>query len=138
LPLFPEEKRDTAGFAALFFLLTAYLPLLKYSGASYLTGAFLAGLSFSQINTVHAAYTRSSDEIMIWLMRIFFAATIGFQVPILMFGDAQVLGWGFLFRKFAAPNLSYLYVSSHSTSTVVPAKAASWNICSSLSEGSTG
>lgn len=91
LPRFAEGKREAASFALMFLLLTAYLPLLNYSGASYLTGAFLAGLSFSQIHFVHVAYTRSTKELMVWLMRIFFAATIGFQVPVRYFGNPEVL-----------------------------------------------
>jgi Kef-type K+ transport system membrane component KefB len=63
LPCFSEERRDFVGFGLLFFLLAAYLPLLYYSGASYLTGAFLAGLSFSQIHSVHAQYVSSGPHL---------------------------------------------------------------------------
>ncbi|CAB9506575.1 regulated potassium-efflux system protein KefC [Seminavis robusta] len=97
LPRFREDTRDFVAFSLLFILLSFYLPLLHYSGASYLTGAFLAGLSFSQINSVHARYLRSAPHLKIWLMRIFFAATIGFQVPIQYFTDGNVLNWGFLY-----------------------------------------
>lgn len=100
LPRIAESKRDAVAFVLLFFLLAAYLPMMDYSGASYLTGAFLAGLSFSQITSVQTAYARSSRDISVWLMRIFFAATIGFQVPVKLFGDADVLKWGFFFRKW--------------------------------------
>ena len=96
-PRFPVETRDFVAFSALWVLLALYLPLLHYSRASYLTGALLAGLSFSQLHSAHARYTRSGPHLKIWLMRIFFAANIGFQVPIKYFTDGDVLNWGFLY-----------------------------------------
>ena len=99
LPRFAQDNQEKVAFAMMFFFLAAYMPLLNYSGASYLTGAFLAGLSFSQIHFVHTAYERSGREIMVWLMRVFFAATIGFQVPIQNFADLNVLKWGVAFCK---------------------------------------
>jgi Kef-type K+ transport system membrane component KefB len=115
LPRFAQDKQEKVAFALMFFFLAAYMPILNYSGASYLTGAFLAGLSFSQIHFVHIAYERSGREIMVWLMRVFFAATIGFQVPIRNFADVGVLKWGLAFCKLmflicmnAIGHMSYL------------------------------
>jgi len=82
LPLFPEKQRDMVAFALMLALLMAYLPLLFYTRASYLTGAFLAGLSFSQIHSVHKSFVHNTQNLMKWLLRIFFAATIGFQVSL--------------------------------------------------------
>lgn len=100
LPRFSEDKRDLIAFSMLFILMAAYLPIMFYSGASYLTGAFLAGLSFSQIHSVHTSYLSSGPHLKVWLMRIFFAATIGFQVPIRSFSDSDVLNWGFFYCKY--------------------------------------
>jgi Kef-type K+ transport system membrane component KefB len=102
LPKFSSSKTtsDFVGFSLLFILLSFYLPLMYYSGSSYLTGAFLAGLSFSQISSVHTQYLKSAPHLRIWLMRIFFAATIGFQVPIQYFTNGNVLNWGFLYGTF--------------------------------------
>ncbi|KAG7368255.1 sodium/hydrogen exchanger [Nitzschia inconspicua] len=97
LPRVHEDSRGTVGFSLLFIILSLYLPLMYYSGASYLTGAFLAGLSFSQINSVHSRYLSSGHHLKIWLMRLFFASTIGFQVPVQYFTDGNVLNWGFLY-----------------------------------------
>ena len=80
LPMFPEKRRANAAFGMMFLLLMGYLPLLYYTKASYLTGAFLAGLSFSQIHSVHKSFVNYTNNLMKWLLRIFFAATIGFQV----------------------------------------------------------
>jgi Kef-type K+ transport system membrane component KefB len=100
---FPEGYRELVAFCLMFLLLLVYLPLLNYSRASYLTGTFLAGLTFSQINSVHAAFAQHGRGILDWLLRIFFAATIGFQVPITRFQDGYVLKWG---AKFLVPILA--------------------------------
>jgi Kef-type K+ transport system membrane component KefB len=106
LPRFPEQQRDFVAIGLMFCLMTLYLPAMNYSGASYLTGAFLAGVSFSQLHHAHATFARSSHEIMVWLMRIFFAATIGFQVPASYFKESLVLRKGFVFRKWKYTCLS--------------------------------
>jgi Kef-type K+ transport system membrane component KefB len=96
LPLFSESQRDLAAFTMMLLLLMGYLPLLYYTKASYLTGAFLAGLSFSQIHSVHTTFVHQTHRLMKWLLRIFFAASIGFQVPIKTFWTGNILGWGSL------------------------------------------
>jgi hypothetical protein len=97
LPLFKVENRPAVAFTLLWALLMAYLPMMYYSRASYLTGAFLAGLSFGQVEGVHHTFVQEAGVIMDWLLRIFFAASIGFQVPIKMFGSSHVVAWGFAF-----------------------------------------
>jgi len=102
---FSENYREIVAFCIMLLLLLIYLPLLHYSRASYLTGTFLAGLTFSQINTVHATFSTNGRTILNWLLRIFFAATIGFQVPITRFRDGYVLKWG---AKFCKLRLGYI------------------------------
>lgn len=97
LPCFKPEHRQYVAFGLLYLLVMAYLPLMYYSKASQLTGAFLAGLSFSQVEGVHHTFITEAGPIMEWLLRIFFSASIGFQVPIKMFGNGQVVAWGFAF-----------------------------------------
>ena len=97
-PLFKRpEHRQYVALALLYLLVLGYLPMMYYSRASYLTGAFLAGLSFSQIEGVHHTWMAEAGSIMEWLLRIFFSASIGFQVPIQQFGDSSVIAWGFAF-----------------------------------------
>jgi Kef-type K+ transport system membrane component KefB len=100
LPRFPENMRDFVSFGLMLILVLAYLPALHYSRASYLTGSFLAGLTFSQIHSTHATWVNGTTTLMNWLLRIFFAATIGFQVPVRYFGDPWVIKWGFIFCKY--------------------------------------
>ena len=44
-----------------------------------------------------AQFVRQFKRILQWLMRIFFAASIGFQVPIKDFGDFEVIWQGLFF-----------------------------------------
>ena len=91
-----EDKRELAMFTIMTVMLLAYLPLLNYTKASYLTGAFLAGCTFSQIESAHHAFMEKTHQLMTWLLRVFFAASIGFQVPVKQFTDPYVIGWGFI------------------------------------------
>lgn len=60
-------------------------------------GAFLSGLVFCRKHDVHVRFVSQFKRLLQWLMRIFFAASIGFQVPIKDFADGKVIGIGVLF-----------------------------------------
>jgi Kef-type K+ transport system membrane component KefB len=92
----PEQHRELTMFSIMVAMLMGYLPLLNYTKSSYLTGAFLAGATFSQIESAHHAFIKKTHQLMTWLLRVFFAASIGFQVPVKLFGDPYVIGWGFI------------------------------------------
>lgn len=72
-------------------MLLALMPATKYSKASPLMAAFISGLTFCSSTSLHHAFVRQFKRIMQWLMRIFFAASIGFQVPILEFGNRTII-----------------------------------------------
>jgi Kef-type K+ transport system membrane component KefB len=95
LTVFPKKHRSLAMFGLLAAMCMAYLPLMNYTKSSYLTGAFLAGATFSQIDGAYDKFMHSSHSIMEWLLRVFFAASIGFQVPLKEFQSPQVVGMGF-------------------------------------------
>jgi len=78
--ILPETWHTPVSFAIMIVLLMAYMPLMYISKASYLTGAFLAGLSYSQIPSIRNAFINYTTNLFAWLLRIFFAASIGFQV----------------------------------------------------------
>jgi len=106
-----DSYRDLAMFTIMTVILLAYLPLLNYTQASYLTGAFLCGCIFSQIEHAHHTFMEQTHQLMTWLLRVFFAASIGFQVPVKQFGDPYVIGWGFIFYLCVAAKLPLaLYV----------------------------
>lgn len=92
----PEPHRELTMFSIMTAMLLGYLPLLNYTKSSYLTGAFLAGATFSQIESAHHAFIEKTHQLMTWLLRVFFAASIGFQVPVTLFKDPYVIGWGFI------------------------------------------
>jgi Kef-type K+ transport system membrane component KefB len=94
LPSVKEKNRELVIFGIMSVLLLLYMPLLNYTRGSYLTGAFLAGMSFSQIYSAHEQFLKYFHEVMVWLLRVFFAASIGFQVPVTMFGNVYVITWG--------------------------------------------
>jgi len=106
-----DAYRNLVMFAIMVVLLLAYLPLLNYTQASYLTGAFLAGVVFSQIDHAHHTFMDQTHQLMTWLLRVFFSASIGFQVPVKQFSDPYVIGWGFILYLCVAAKLPLaLYV----------------------------
>jgi len=81
----------------MFGLLLALMPATHYARASYLMGSFLAGLTFCSSERLHHLFVRQFKRLLQWLMRIFFACTIGFQVPIMDFADATIIWQGLVF-----------------------------------------
>ena len=78
------------------------MPATYYAKSSFLMGAFISGLVFCRRNhDVHMRFVSQSKRLLQWLMRIFFAASIGFQVPIkikdLINGKVIGIGIGVLF-----------------------------------------
>ena len=109
LARFSEHNRQLVMFTLMTILLMAYLPLLNYTKASYLTGAFLAGCTFSQVEHAHHQFMEKTHEVMTWLLRVFFAASIGFQVPVSQFSDPYVIGWGFILYLCVAAKLPLMF-----------------------------
>ena len=114
LPLVSEDKRDQFAMVLLMLFTVCYMLTLNYSGSSYLTGVFLAGLTFSQLHGVHASFVKNGKRLLDWLLRIFFAATIGFQVPITRFKDPFVLKWGSALCKSSTELFCYTFAACYS------------------------
>ena len=60
------------------------LVLYSWVGAligSHLLGAFVAGMCFTKVPKSHAIWAAQLKRITRWLIRIFFAASVGFAVP---------------------------------------------------------
>lgn len=91
------ENKDRIELSIMFAMLLALMPATYYSKASYLMGAFVAGLSFCTSHELHVNFVRQFKRLLQWLMRIFFAASIGFQVPIKDFADVTVIWQGAVF-----------------------------------------
>lgn len=122
-PKIKQESHGSAGLGLMFVILFAMMPATYYgkclhfpysldSGtgrmqysficclpakSSFLMGAFLSGLVFCRKHDVHVRFVSQFKRLLQWLMRVFFAASIGFQVPIRDFADGKVIGIGILF-----------------------------------------
>eukprot|EP00536_Pseudo-nitzschia_multiseries_P008890 jgi/Psemu1/199365/e_gw1.235.82.1 len=95
-----REANETGSIslAILVGLLYALFPATYFSRASFLLGAFLSGLAFCRDTTgVDELFRIQFKRPMDWLMKLFFASSIGFQVPIRSFGDPTVVSRGFFF-----------------------------------------
>jgi Kef-type K+ transport system membrane component KefB len=72
-----ERYHAKIELAIMFGLLLGLMPATYYSKASFLMGAFLSGLVFCSSHGLHALFVSQFKRILAWLMRIFFAASIG-------------------------------------------------------------
>ncbi len=91
MPRVRPKHRDKVRLGVTLLLAILLVPCCHHLGSSHLLGAFLAGLSFCTDDRVHMAWSRQVKRLLQWLLRIFFAATIGFEVPIKSFASADVM-----------------------------------------------
>jgi Kef-type K+ transport system membrane component KefB len=75
----------------MFAMLLAMMPVTHYAQASFLLGAFLTGLTFSSVEDAHVQWASQLKRVSEWLLRMFFAASIAFQVPVREFANGKVL-----------------------------------------------
>ena len=68
------EHKDKIEMSIMFGMLLALMPATYYSKASYLMGAFVAGLAFCTSHELHSLFVRQFKRLLQWLMRVFFAA----------------------------------------------------------------
>eukprot|EP00567_Pseudictyota_dubia_P018452 CAMPEP_0197431994 /NCGR_PEP_ID=MMETSP1175-20131217/138_1 /TAXON_ID=1003142 /ORGANISM="Triceratium dubium, Strain CCMP147" /LENGTH=859 /DNA_ID=CAMNT_0042959977 /DNA_START=122 /DNA_END=2701 /DNA_ORIENTATION=- len=92
-----EDKHGPVQMMIMLGMMLALMPATYYAQASFLMGVFVAGLTFCRSEEVHHMFVRQFKRILQWLMRIFFAASIGFQVPITQFGNGTVIWQGLVF-----------------------------------------
>lgn len=97
LSFFDPKHQTYTLLCALFVTALIMIPAVEFAGSSMLLGAFLSGLMFSSEHDTHHVYVQQLKRIMAWLLRVFFAATIGFEVPIKDIWTATVIGNAFLF-----------------------------------------
>ena len=118
------ESRGWTSLAIMFTLLLLFMPMTYYAKASPLMGAFLAGLVFCSNHDAHQMFVSQFKRLIQWLLRIFFAASIGFQVPIGSFASSSVVLHGAVFTLallgkiltgFMVPNFSrtHRFTSTH-------------------------
>jgi Kef-type K+ transport system membrane component KefB len=93
----PKEQRENAILALLFSATFVMVPVCHFLGSSHLLGAFLAGLMFCTDHTIHHVWTKQIKRVLQWMLRIFFASTIGFAIPIREFTSWKVISQGLIF-----------------------------------------
>eukprot|EP00756_Hemistasia_phaeocysticola_P022812 Hpha_TRINITY_DN15858_c1_g2::TRINITY_DN15858_c1_g2_i1::g.190539::m.190539 len=65
----------------MFLVLIGYGTAAHYVG-SHLLGAFMGGMSFAAVPRSHGVWGRQMKRIAKWLIRLFFACTVAFSIPI--------------------------------------------------------
>lgn len=92
----PKKHHAKAELLIMLTMLIGLMPATKYAKASFLMGAFVSGLTFCRSHSLHHIFVSQFKRILHLLMKIFFAASIGFQVPIKSFGSGTVIGKGLI------------------------------------------
>lgn len=119
-----KENKGATELTIMMGLLLGLMPATFYAQASFLMGAFIAGLCFCRSQELHHIFVRQFKRLLQWLMRVFFAASIGFQVPLTSFGNGKVIWQGVVFTLallgkilvgFMVPNFSQVhkYTETH-------------------------
>ena len=90
LPRLPADWREGSLLGLVFAMAVGLMTALNAGGASYVLGAFLSGLCFCTTPGAMSAWHGQVKRIGKWLLRLFFACTVGFQVPISTFWSAKV------------------------------------------------
>merc|ERR1719414_1097385 len=78
-------KQDEALFLIMMVVLVAYATFTHFLG-THLWGCFMAGMSFACLGNGHHAHhvwVKQTKRATSWMIRIFFAATVAFSIPIL-------------------------------------------------------
>lgn len=103
-----EEPKEDAQMALMLATLVACVGIGHLIGC-HLVGAFVAGILFSNVPMASVLWTRRMDSLVAWLLRMFYAATLGFALPGGHLFTAKAIGYGALLSflgcfcaKFAA------------------------------------
>jgi Kef-type K+ transport system membrane component KefB len=78
----PPRDETQLGIMLLTLIVSAYLTSIKGFIGSHLLGAFAAGMCFVNVPRSHVVWNAQMKRVVRWLVRIFFAASVGFAVPV--------------------------------------------------------
>jgi len=91
LPRIPQKgasakvsSADEALFVIMFALLIAYGTITHFLG-THLWGCFIAGMSFACVKPLHHphhVWVKQTKRITSWMIRVFFACTVAFSIPV--------------------------------------------------------
>jgi len=91
----PSEQRSHFCLGCLFLFALILTWLANLATTSFLLGGYLAGIAFASVgDVVSIVYEKQVKRLMLWLARLFFAATIAFEIPVkkMFSADAIILG----------------------------------------------
>jgi Kef-type K+ transport system membrane component KefB len=75
------SQRDQVHFFIMFVVLLGYATCFNFIG-SHLWGCFVGGLSFTAVPHSHHLWVAQTKRSVKWMIRIFFACTVGFSIPV--------------------------------------------------------
>ena len=101
VPRVPKSHLEGALLGAVFVAAYAMMVATHYGRSSHLLGAFLGGLCFCSLSSMQHVWHTQVEKILSWLIRVFFACTIGFEVPIRDLWTAPVLARAAVFMLAA-------------------------------------
>eukprot|EP00746_Dinoflagellata_sp_MGD_P164791 gnl/MRDRNA2_/MRDRNA2_93660_c0_seq1.p1 gnl/MRDRNA2_/MRDRNA2_93660_c0~~gnl/MRDRNA2_/MRDRNA2_93660_c0_seq1.p1 ORF type:complete len:539 (-),score=77.35 gnl/MRDRNA2_/MRDRNA2_93660_c0_seq1:181-1797(-) len=87
------SPRDQLHFFIMFTTLLVYATGFNFIG-SHLWGCFVGGLSFTAVPHSHHLWVHQTKRSVKWMIRIFFACTVGFSIPIDKLLSAKTFGYG--------------------------------------------
>ncbi|CAE6967974.1 gerN [Symbiodinium natans] len=89
-------RTDEVLFFLMFALLIVYAVITHFLG-THLWGCFIAGMSFATLDPPHHAHhvwVRQTKRVTSWMIRIFFACTVAFSIPITQLLSVEALWKG--------------------------------------------
>lgn len=89
------SPRDQLHFFMMFMVLLCYATGFNFIG-SHLWGCFVGGLSFTAVPHSHHLWVNQTKRSVKWMIRIFFACTVGFSIPIDKLLTAKSFGYGMI------------------------------------------
>jgi len=104
------KRHDQVLFVLMTVLLIAYAQITHMCG-THLWGCFIAGMSFAHRHEAHHIWCRQVKRVTPWFIRIFFAATLAWSIPIdqlfsweaFLKGSLMVVGPCILTKVLCAP-----------------------------------
>ena len=82
VPRVPKVHLEGVLLGLVFVAAYGLMVVLHYGKSSHLLGAFLGGLCFCSLASMQHIWHVQVEKILSWLVRVFFACSIGFEVPI--------------------------------------------------------
>ena len=100
-----------------------------YSKSSHLLGAFLGGLMFCTLSSVKSVWHHKVKSLLQWLVRIFFACSVAFEVPIRDLWTGPILARAAVFLLCALGKLAtgaFAHPYSHREAATIGFAMSAW------------